>query len=90
MSISNRICKAESIIEKRKGLGFDCVIVRPGETEEQAIEREGHADARFRLVINTDPQPKTEAELDAEIAEVIKDLKKKGLSDDEIRKITDA
>jgi hypothetical protein len=69
---------------------FMAVFVRPGESRQEAEARtvgDGlyGAAAMYTLIIDTDPQPKTEAELDAEIEEIIKDLKSKGVSDAEIR-----
>ena len=75
-----RLDKIESALERRK-VKASIVIVQPNESQQQAIERTGpHDGAMYTLIIDTDPQPKTEAELNAEIEEIVKDLKSKGLS----------
>lgn len=85
MSILNRISKAETILEKKKGTGFDMIIVLPHETEQEAVAARGRDGSRFRLIINTNPRT-----VEQEIEDLEKELLAHGYTreqlDEEIRR----
>jgi hypothetical protein len=66
---------------------FDLIVVRAGESQEQAIERAGNPEgAAFMLIIDIE-NSLDESAIDRQIEAVIEDLKKKGLSDADIESI---
>jgi hypothetical protein len=82
-----RLDKIEKSLERRK-VKASVVIIQPGETQKQAIDRDGaHDDARYLLIIDTHRNYES---IDAQIEKTIQELRKAGVSDAEINQVIQA